>query len=195
MGLILRLVVGALSFAPAFVGEGAGASLAGCSRLALAALPWLAAIGLPARASRSDPPNAAVFELSLALPALGLGAWLDLRAGFAPSELALSASGALLLCVLLARARSVAARSGGPTYGIAWLALVPGAPALAFALSGGWTPAVQLARFSPLAWMWERARLPAEAGWRALWTAPVPAALGLLVLALLLAGPARGRAA
>lgn len=181
MRLPLLLVAAALSGAPALLGERLGPSLEGCSRLALAAMPWLALAGLPRRLGDGREELALGVELGCALPLLGLGAWLDLRAGSGARELGITALGALALFLPLCLARRRA--RGAPLHGLAWLALVPGGPALCYALSGAYEPALLLGQASPLGWSWERARSTAETGWEGLPLAPLAAVLALAIAA------------
>ena len=114
-------------------------------------------------ASRAVRRNGAVaLWLALALPVLGLALGLDRAAGRAPAALALGGL-AFLALAALARARAAAAgAAGGAVYALTWLAVVPGGPALAFALSNGGSTAPPglaraLAELSPAHWLWQGA--------------------------------------
>ena len=143
-------------------------------------LPWIALAGLPRRSG--GPPLAWCAAALLPLFALGLAA--DLRAGRAAGEVLRAALPALGLALLLAAAARRA--RGARLHALLWLALVPGAAALALVveLFEGPLPALG-ARATPLAW---GARAAAGAPDVAPW-----AALAAALLLLAAAGRAEAR--
>lgn len=183
MGTPILLLAGVLSFLPALADGELARALEGASRLSLAALPWLALQGIPPNPSPLRARRTWSSELGLALPLLALGAWLDVRAGSDPKELAFTGAGVLILLILLAEARYHAAGLRG--YALAWLALVAGAPALSAALSAQFALVRLLARASPLTWAWDRIRIDGESSWVELLLGPIPGVLALLFLAVL----------
>jgi len=205
MGRTRATIAWALSLAPSLASGAAADSLAGGSRLALALLPWIALIGLPpgrsARRARAREPRGWPAALALALPPLGLAAWLDRAGGLAADGILATAAVALPLLCLLGEARHAAGRGGGGLYGMAWSVLLPGAPALWAALgwasSGRGEPAALvawLAGLSPLSWAWGRFAGPGTAGGRGVtaWGGALLAALALWSLAAFAARAERG---
>ena len=172
-------------------------SLGDASRLALAALPWIAWLGLPRGAG--GPGGSSLAAAALAAPPIAAGLGLDLSRGGDPRHLATLAGAALLVILALAFASDLAARTRpcAGAYAAAWFALVPGAPLLAVCLGLGGAPTygdpprwlAALARASPLGWIASSAR-PAAAGEPAL--AGALAALGASLVLLAVAGAAGG---
>lgn len=133
-------------------------SLGDAPRWALAALPWIAWLGLPGRAG-SGP----LVHTALAAPPIAAGLGLDLSRGSDPVRLAIQACACVGMILMLATAAQLAARvpARARAYAIAWLALVPGAALLALCLDLGGAPTygepfrwlVMVARSSPLGWV------------------------------------------
>ena len=178
-------------------------ALGDASRLALAALPWIAWLGLPLRRrepaeSRGAGPWATV---ALSAPPIAAGLGLDLARGGDPRWLATLACAALAMILALAFAADLAARARARSraHAAAWLAIVPGAPLLAacLALAGAptygepsrWLAAIAAA--SPLGWI--AARAPPSAGGEPL-LAGALAALGVCLVLLAIAGVGAGAA-
>lgn len=133
----------------------------GASRLALAALPWVACAGLPTRALGNVAREVA-FECALFLPPLALGAALDLAGGAARADV-LWIGGALLAFALgLAFASRAAAgqRRTRAWHALAWIVLVAGIPVLfgvlerfgTLGLSGAPAWLARIAETSPITW-------------------------------------------
>ena len=148
----------ALSLAPVVLATVEGSTLGGgeLSVLALASLPWLALAGLP-RAARGTP---AVAVVGAALPALALAGAIDWRAGLEPERLGLTLAWGLALIALFAFA---AERGRGALHGVLWIALVPGAAALTYALDAAADVAAparlaDVGELSPLIWALASAR-------------------------------------
>jgi len=136
-------------------------SLGDASRVAIAALPWLAWIGIPwgARASLST--------AALAAPPLAAALAVDLGHGRALAALAVVGIASLVMIVLLARAGTAGASAPrARVAAIAWMLLVPGLPLLRAALESGGAPSfgaaprwlAAVADASPIAWAWRCAR-------------------------------------
>lgn len=155
--------------------------LAGVSRCALAALPWLAWSGAPralrteferlnalelTRVDRVVAPVA--LELALFAPAIALGAWIDLASAARVRDVAIVFAFALVASVSLAIAARLAsgARRGVTLYATAWFVLVPLAPLFAGALTLGGAPLFgalpswlrEGTGLSPIGWMIARLR-------------------------------------
>jgi hypothetical protein len=151
---------------PALSADLAG-TLGDASRSALAALPWLAWLGLPGRARRTS-----LVDAALAVPPIAAGVGADLSRGGDPARLAAQAGLSIGMILALAAAAELAARvpARARAHAIAWLVLVPGAPLLALSLGLGGAPAygephrwlATIAGTSPLAWIASRAS-PSEA--------------------------------
>ena len=152
----------ALSVQPSLVTGELEHALGDGSRLILAALPWVALIGLPATTGRHrDGSRAWLLALGLALPSLCLAGWLDVRAGLEREAVSGIAGFVAVILVLLGEASHQAARGARRLHALCWLAVVPGAAALAAALS--WAVdgravetglAGALASVSPIATLW-----------------------------------------
>jgi hypothetical protein len=151
-----------------FLAEG---RLAGISRAALAALPWIAWAGLPragtssreivrapsvakgapSTSAKSAPPSpdevtplaGALFDVALCLPPIALGAWIDIAYGIARSQAAFVAASSALLVLVLSLAARLAARSDVSLrrHAIVWTLFVVGLPLLRGALELGGAPA------------------------------------------------------
>jgi hypothetical protein len=178
---------------------------AGLSLAALALLGWVALAGLP-RPGRVDRPGSvdrgagpdtetgagAWAVLGLALPALALGAALDVGSGLAAVEVARTVGWGLALVALLALGadRAARARAGRQRlHGALWLALVPGLavlPAVALWGTSSASAGASWVALSPLGWTARRA-LEASAERGTLPAAPV-AALALAAALAALAG-------
>lgn len=158
-----------LSVLPLLVSGELERSLGGGSRLILAALPWIGLIGLPwsdpaespARGQERSGRRAWGVALGLALPPLVLAGWLDLRAGLEREAVLGIAGFVAMILVLLGEASHQASRGAIRLHGFCWLAIVPGAAALAASLS--WAIdgqaaadglAAILATVSPLSTLW-----------------------------------------
>lgn len=168
----------------------------GLSLAALALLGWVALAGLPRRARApvdADAGAGAWAVLGLALPALALGAALDLGAGLAAAEVARTLGWGLALVALLAAGADRAARARAALrrlHGALWLALVPGLavlPAVALWGTSSAPAGASWVALSPLGWIARRA-LEASAERGTLPAAPV-AALALAAALAALAGP------
>jgi len=136
----------------------AEAALGESSRLALAALPWLAWIGAPG-SSRTSPLGTA----ALCVPPLAAAFAVDAGHGRALVPLAIVSGAAIAMVVLLGlAARGAAARGSDRIYAIAWLLLVPGLPVLRASLEAGGAPSwgaaprwlTFLSGASPIGWAW-----------------------------------------
>ncbi|MFN0007084.1 MAG: hypothetical protein ACKVXR_04180 [Planctomycetota bacterium] len=157
-------------------------------RWALAALPWIAWLGLPGRSGSGTLVNAA-----LAAPPIAAGLGSELSRGGDPSRLSIQACAAIGMILALAAAADLAARvpARARAYALAWLALVPGAPLLALCLGLGGAPTygepadwlVLVARASPLGWIAGRASPSAGEG-PVLADALVPVGACLVLLAI-----------
>ena len=142
-------------------------SLGEASRAALAALPWIAWLGLPGRAGKP------LADAAMAAPPICAGLGLDLARGGDPIRLAFLACASIAILLALATAANLAARDPrrARAYALAWLALVPGAPLLAICLGLGGAPTYGappgwlgwIAGASPLGWILARAS-PSAAG-------------------------------
>jgi hypothetical protein len=165
-------------------------ALRGVSRLARAALPWLALSGLPAAGPGREARRRWPTDLALALPALALGAWLDRRAGLGVGSAAALVGIALALVALLGEAGH---RAGArpALHAVAWAVLVPAGPLLVASL--GRDPAPWLTRASPLGWLWSQARIGAAPATAAELAAPLAAGALLLALTFLPAPDGEGR--
>jgi hypothetical protein len=143
----------------------AEASLGDASRLALAALPWLAWIGIPGGG------GASWSTAALAAPPLAAALTVDRAHGRPLAGLAVVAVASLVMIGLLAAAgrRTAGAGENGPRArlaAVAWMLLVPGLPLLRSALESGGAPSfgaaprwlAALADASPIAWAWQCAR-------------------------------------
>ena len=190
MGRSLLLVATLASLAALLANGAMEPSLRGCSRLALAALPWIALSGLPvdgrARAGARDWPLA----LALALPVLALGAWLDLRADMPVRAALMTGAASLALLALLGEAAQRANVRPG-WHALAWALLVPAGPLLLATLGVGFAPARWLGALSPWSWAWGRVALDAAPDWERWLAGPLIAGLALLACGL----AARERAA
>lgn len=162
----LVVLVGAwgLSAAPLWLPDSAAASLGDASRCALAWIPWIALVGLPAggRAARDWP-----LALGLALPVVALAAGVDRAAGQPIASLLATTLGGAWAVAWLGEARCAAARGGARFFAPLWLLLIGGLPALAAALAwgeggggggAGSGLAETCARLSPLATGWRSVR-------------------------------------
>lgn len=178
-------------------------SLGDASRLALAALPWIAWLGLPGRAREPDERRGTgpLATAALAAPPIAAGLGLDLARGGDPLRLATVACASIAMILALACAADLAARvpRRGRTYAAAWFALVPGAPLLAVCLALGGAPTYGepprwlsgIARASPLGWI--AACAQPFAGERPVFAGAL-AALGVSLVLLAIAGLAGGAA-
>jgi hypothetical protein len=163
-------------------------SLGDASRTALAALPWVAWLGLPGRARKP------LVDAAMAAPPICAGLGLDLSRGGDPSRLAVLACASVAILLALATAANLAARDPRRmrAHALAWLALVPGAPLLAICLGLGGAPVYGepprwlgwIAGASPLGWITARAS-PSAAGGTDL--ASTFAALGACLVLLAIA--------
>jgi hypothetical protein len=140
MSLRLALAFALALFVPVLEGLVSALDLARGSYTALAALPFLALAGLPRERGCAPARAEALLVGALALPALALGAALDLAQGSAASAVAALAGGAWVLVVAWALAAERATRSAEARrlHAHLWLVLVPGVAALALALE--WAP-------------------------------------------------------
>ena len=191
MGAPSLLVLAVLSLAPLLIeGLSHGAlGFAESSRLGLALLVWLAGAGLPRAAS--EPADGGrigcgdrwLVPAGFALPALALGAALDLAGGEARAHVAAAGLAGLVALLVLAAAAELG--RGRRLYALFWLALVPGGALAAVAL--GWAPPLAgleppaWARATPLVWChgWARA-----GGARAPAALVTPGVLGVFALLL-----------
>jgi hypothetical protein len=162
-------VVWSLSIAALWVPDSAR-WIAGLSRTGLAALPWIAYLGLPqvagdAERSRAPFPWTAAL---LALPPVALSARVDIAAGSDAREVLFLAATSAVLAALASWAASGARSSGAAgRHAAAWLALVAGAPLLCAVLEHAGAPAygsaprwlALIARASPLEWTWRELAL------------------------------------
>lgn len=142
--LVGACVAWVLAFVPFTIAEPA---LAGVSRLALAALPWIAYAGIPRPSERADRGFKSVarelaFETALFVPPLALGAWIDVALGMTHAAAASFAALIVGVCLALGAAARVAARSerGNLVFRIVWFAAILVAPILAGALTLGGAP-------------------------------------------------------
>jgi hypothetical protein len=181
--------------------------LAGVSRAALAALPWIAWAGLPR--ARPSSAGGALLDLALCLPPIALGSWTDLASGIPRGDVVLVAASSALLVLALALAARWASRSRPAlrAHAITWLVLVAGIPLLCAALELGGAPLhgpvpawmAWVARASPIAWIVARldasAVMSGPASTSAVTSGSVAALAGvvLLALALLAIGAAGAR--
>jgi hypothetical protein len=184
--LSLLLLAWALSLLVTLGGFGGWPSPMG-SPVALAALPWLALVGVPSAViGGGEPWRRVALALGLAAPGLGLSVGMALSQGAARGSVGLEVSAALVMIGLLA----VAAERPRRAYGPLWLGVVVVLPLLAATLAwdgapgGGFGWLTALARSSPLGWAFERAGTPGPCTVRELW----PPLAGVLVLV----GLARG---
>lgn len=180
-------------------------SLGDASRSALAALPWLAWLGLPGRArpTAGRIGSGSLVNAALSAPPIAAGLGSDLSRGGDPGRLAIQAGLSFGLILALAAAAELASRvpARARAHALAWLVLVPGAPLLALCLGLGGAPAygepfrwlVLIAGASPLAWIAARAS-PSTAEGPVLASAlgALGACLVLLAVAGLGAGARRG---
>lgn len=205
-------LLGCLSLGPLAVLGSERAEIFGgdLSRLALAAWPWVALLGLPPspRPRGTSAWRPALGASLLAWPPIALGASFDRARGGEPRELLVQAFVLAVSAGLLALAAGLAAQSerARRRHAIAWFVLVPLAPALAGALELGGAPLYgeapaalrALADASPLGWLMSHAVAPVDpagrgAGALAFELAPVLcAALLVLASSTLGTGGARG---
>ncbi len=171
-GLTVAWILSCLPIALPALWEPCALSLGDASRLALAALPWIAWLGLPFPAGENRVERGWSSAL-LAAPPMAAGFAIDRGRGDLLPSLALVAAASLAMILLLAGAAQRAARERrtAVVHALAWIALVPGLPLLRSALELGGASAygsaprwlAWLAGASPLAWVWNRARTHAVA--------------------------------
>lgn len=167
------LLAGSLSFLPFALALASAGQLrfAGATWTGLALGPWLALAGLPRgpgephglRGDLEQGRRAWLLPVALALPSVALGVGLDARD--APGGPGLPFAGLALMGLALVGLWSLAAGAArtpraSAAYGVLWLALVPGAAALLWAVL--WAPAATgpgegwlagIARGLPLPWL------------------------------------------
>lgn len=178
VGLVLVWLLSCLPFALPGLWPPAEVSLGDASRLALAALPWMAWLGVPRTSGRERDPW--LPEWAVALPPIAAALSIDLARSEERVLLVWTAVSALACMALLSAASRRAARGSRRTgahrmvHALVWLALVPGTPLLASALELAGRPSfgtaprwlALLARASPIGWIWSQTALPSSsAGW------------------------------
>jgi hypothetical protein len=149
-------------------------SLGDASRAALAALPWLAWIGMPRTSDANDVSVVSTADSigtsALAAPPLAAAVAVDLGHGRPVAWIVCVTLASLAMIFLLGLAAG--SRAPGPRqrfFAWVWIVLVPGLPLLRCALELGGAPAwgsaprwlARLADASPIAWVWARAN-PAD---------------------------------
>lgn len=181
---------------PAISAE-AALSLGDSSRLALAALPWIAWLGLPGRSREAGERRGRGFlaEGALATPPIAAGLGVDLSRDGDPIHLATLAVASIAILLALAFAADLAARvpARARAFAFAWIVLVPAAPLLAACLALGGAPTYgesprwlsAIAGASPLGWI--VARAPASAADRPVFAGAL-AAVGVCLVLLGVAG-------